>query len=146
MTTILADYRLRVMVADSMLADDDRAWNIRKINRIRGALVGCSGEMDKWSHFLAWWKAGAEAEPAFDFSGCSALVLSATGLYIFDDSTIALTKVDGGREAIGSGGKGAICAYEALGWQDPRKAVRIAVKHDAKSRGPVRVFTLKEAS
>lgn len=142
MTTILADHRLKVMISDTMVSDDDRVWRGRKVFRSREALIGCAGEVGKWMHFVEWWKAGAQEEPKFDFSGCSALVLEDSGLYIFDDSTICLTKVDGGREAIGTGGKGAICAYQALGWSDPRKAVRIAVEHDARSRGPLRTYKL----
>ena len=48
-----------------------------------------------------------------------------------------------GIEAIGSGGKAAICAYEALALTDPVHAVRIVCKHDAGSRAPVRVYRLK---
>lgn len=142
MTTILADARLGVMVADSHMSDGNRCWNVRKVQRIRGALVACAGQVSEGAHFLDWWRGGAESAPEFAFGGSSALVLDESGLYIFDESTIALTKVPGGREAIGSGSQGAMCAYEALCWSDPVQAVRIACKHDHGSRPPVRTYRL----
>lgn len=142
MTTILADYKLGVMVADSNIDDGDRQWSVRKVIRSRGALVGCAGTVSEYNYFLDWWKSGADVTPVFSMSDSSALVLDGSGLYIFDHSTIELTKVVGGREAIGTGSVAAISAYEALNWTNPRRAVSIACKHDSKSRAPVRVYKL----
>lgn len=142
MTTILGDFKLGVMVADSNMVEGDRVWSVRKILRSRGALVACAGDVAQGNAFTDWWKAGAENSPDFYFGDSTALVLDDTGLYLFDASTLALTRVTSGREAIGSGGVAAICAYEALAWTDPARAVRIACKHDSGSRPPVRTYRL----
>ncbi len=145
MTTILADYSRRVMVADSNATDGDRAWQMRKVYRIRGALVGTAGNIDEAAFFRAWYANRDDTiAPEFSFANSSALVLDHSGLWLFDENTIELTRVPSGREAIGTGGKGAICAYEAMGWDDPARAVRIACKHDSGSRPPVRTYHLKE--
>ena len=69
-------------------------------------------------------------------------MLDHDGLWLFDSNCDTLTRVPSGREAIGSGGKGAICAFEALGFLDAAKAVRIACTHDSGSRPPVRTYHL----
>ena len=53
MTTILADAKKGVMVSDSNLTDEDRTWRIRKVFRIRGALVATSGGVLQGEAFLA---------------------------------------------------------------------------------------------
>lgn len=142
MTTVLADLRLGVMVADSAVNDGDRLWiGQRKVWRIGGDLLGFAGRMTEVEEFLLWWRSGCNmAAPAFSHS--QALVMRPDELLYFSGSTRA-TPVQSGREAIGTGGKGAMCAYEALGWSDPRKAVGIACHHDLTSSGPVRVYKLK---
>lgn len=142
MTTVLADVRWGVMVSDSNQTDDDRTWSVKKVHRIRGALVGLAGTHLEIGYFLDWYRAGMGAPPEFNFEDCSALVLDVDGLWLFDSNCATLERVTGGREAIGTGGKAALCAYEAMNYSDPRRAVRIVCKHDAASRGPVRVYTL----
>ena len=145
MTTILADFHLGLMVADSHETDTDRAWCVKKVHRVRGALIGLAGKLHvDGQHFLDWYQAGMVTPPEFDFEESVALVLDYDGLWIFDSNCITLVKVERGREAIGTGGKGAICAYEALGWSNPRRAVTIACKHDGGSRPPIRVYRLRK--
>lgn len=141
MTTILADTRFGVMVADSSFSDDDRVWSGRKVFRIKGALVGVSGDVDDWTNVLTWMRKGGK-EPAFGTA--SVLVLSASGLVAYNGSATA-ERIASGREAVGTGAKAAMCAYEALGFTDPKKAVAIVCKHDAASRTPVRVYRLAGA-
>lgn len=142
MTTILADTRLGVMVSDSNMTDGDRAWRVRKVHRIRGTLVGLAGTMIEGLAFLDWYRAGMTTPPDFAFGDSTALVLDTDGLWLFDENTDTLARVRAGREAIGTGGKGAMCAYEALGFSSPAKAVRIACVHDSGSRPPVRTYRL----
>ena len=141
MTTILADFKLGVMVADSSISDGDRVWNGRKVYRHRGALIGLAGDVNEAGLFLAWWKGGCVDRPP-RFTGSQALVLDAQGLTSFNTACVT-EKIISGREAIGSGAKAAICTYEALAWTDPVLAVRIVCKHDSGSRAPVRVYRLK---
>ena len=140
MTTILADYRLGVMVADSSVSDGDRVWLGRKVYRHKGALIGFAGDVNEAEQFLAWYKKQEGKPPKFTNS--QALVLSDAGLRCFNTSCIG-EKIPGGVESIGSGAKAAMCAYEALAFTDPVLAVRIVCKHDAGSRAPVRVHRLK---
>jgi len=137
-TTILSDAHLGVMVADSSVSDGDRVWSERKVFRIKGALIGLAGEDGDCGRFLQWVKDGLPGKPRFGET--AALILTPGQLLFFDGNYVEPVKVKSGREAIGSGGKSAMCAYEALGWTDPRRAVRIVCRHDAASRAPVRVY------
>lgn len=138
MTTILADFRLGVMVSDSSATDDDRVWSERKVFRHKGALYGFAGDVDERLEFMEWIKNDSAAP---NFTG-SCLMLSDAGLFLYDHSTIP-QKVERRMEAIGTGGKAAMCAYEALAFTDPVRAVRIVCKHDNASRVPVRTYRLK---
>lgn len=141
MTTILADARLGVMLSDSYATDGDRAWsNVRKVFRICGCLVGLAGATDEGEAFKIWLKKGCPDKwPAFRCS--SALVLSPAGLVHFDCSLIP-QPVKCGIEAIGTGAKVALAAYEALGRNNPRRAVGLSCKYSDGSGGRVRVYRL----
>jgi hypothetical protein len=140
MTTVLADARFGVMVSDSNCADEDRVWlRQRKVFRVKGALVGVAGSVASWRAGLEWLRKGGERP---DLGDASMLVLSASGLVVYTPHEPAGERISGGIEAIGTGAKAAMCTYEALGWTDPKQAVRIVCKHDANSRGPVRVYHL----
>lgn len=128
------------MAADSNVSDGDRCWKMRKVWRVKQHLLGFAGDTDGIEEFMAWWRGGCRtAQPAF--IGCYALVLSVGGLVYYNGQSAPET-IRSGREAIGSGAKAAMAAYEALGWTDLPKAVRIAVRHDSGSRGPVKVYGL----
>lgn len=138
MTTILADTKLGVMVSDSNVSDEDRAWSRRKVFRIGGALVGVAGPNEDWLPLLDWLRKSPEDDPP-KFGKASLMILDSHGLRVYEASPFPERSQ---REAIGSGGKVAMAVYEALGWQDPAKAVRITCKHDAGSRSPVRLYRL----
>lgn len=140
MTTILASVEHGVIVADSNISDDDRIWTGKKVWRIKGSLIGMAGCDADRAAFLAWFRGGMDGPVEFGTS--SALILNSTGLYLFDANYTTPQRLEHGREAIGTGAKAAMCAFEALGWQDPKRAVQIVCKHDAGSRGPVRVYRL----
>jgi hypothetical protein len=106
--------------------------------RYKGALYGFSGDTDEAVQFMAWIKGGKL--PHFSHSDC--LVLSDAGLVHYNHGTVAQS-VARGIEAIGTGAKAAMCAYEALQFTDPVRAVKIVCKHDSGSRAPVRVYRLK---
>ena len=141
MTTVLADFKVGLMVADTAASDGDRQWpGARKVWRVRGALLGFAGPYEEIEAFLAWWRDGAQGHGP-KFAGGYALVMSSAGLVLFAGSTSPMA-VESGRDAIGTGGKGAMCAYDALGWTNPRLAVQIACRYDASSRAPVRSYRL----
>lgn len=137
MTTILADYRHRVMVADSRISDGDRTWSGKKIWRIRGTLVGCSGNLDEIEAWLDWYHARCEGSVSRALTTLDALVLTEWGLQHYAASTTPIL-VRRGYEAIGSGAKAAIVAYEMTQRADPGKVVRFVCKHDSGSGLPVR--------
>lgn len=140
MTTLIADSRLGLMVSDSSVSDGDRVWIGRKVYRARGCLIGFAGDVNEAEEFLAWWKKGAVGKPP-KFTGSQALILSSTGLFSYNVSTTP-ERIKSGIEAIGSGAKAAMAAYEALGFADPQRAVAIVCRHDAGSRPPVRTYRL----
>lgn len=143
MTTVLADARLGVMVSDSNVSDGERCGRMRKVWRVRGELIGCAGTVAEIEAFVAWYRSGMQDKARFP--SVSALVLTRDGLLHFAGSDMPI-HVQGGREAVGSGAMAAMAAYEALEFRDPRKAVRIVCKHDAGSRGPVRVYKLRSGN
>lgn len=126
------------MVSDSSATDDDRVWSERKVFRHKGALYGFAGSVDERMAFMEWLKGDGKVP---DFSNSYCLMLSESGLVLYDKTTMP-QKVTRGIEAIGSGAKAAMCAYDALGHADPVLAVRIVCRHDSGSRGPVRVYRL----
>lgn len=139
MTTILADFRLGVMVSDSNTSDTDRVWSERKVWRWQGKLIGCAGDVEESERFLTWFKKGGKPP---NLSDSFVLVMSNDGLFNYLDHCVP-QKVRSGIEAIGSGAKAAMCAYEALAFTDPVRAVKIVCKHDNGSRAPVRTYRLK---
>ncbi len=141
MTTVLADARLGVMVADSNISDGDRKWARQKVFRAGPELIGLAGIWTECLQLRDWYMGGSEGKPP-KLSNASMLILSREGLVLVDQELVP-QRVESGREAIGSGAKAAMCAYEALGWKDPRRAVQIVCRHDAASRAPVRAYNLK---
>jgi hypothetical protein len=127
------------MVSDSSATDDDRVWSERKVFRWRGSLIGCAGNVDERIKFLEWLKRGGVAPK---IPNSFFLVLSNEGLMSYHASTVP-ERVERGIEAIGTGAKAAMCAYEALAFTDPVQAVRIVCRHDSGSRTPVRTYRLK---
>lgn len=139
MTTILADWHLGLMVCDSAASDQHRVWKAKKVFRVHGALIGMAGHLDEFGTFLAWAKTDFQDAPP-KIGHIDALVMTPSGLLHFGASALPI-KVPA-RQAIGTGAMAAMAVYEALGFDDPRRAVSIVCKHDANSRGPVRVYRL----
>lgn len=140
MTTVLADWHAGIMVSDSQVSDEDRKWSQRKVFRIRGNLVGLSGQWVQCDQFLSWYRRGCVDKPP-KLDQFSALVLSVDGLLHYQYGHLPIP-VPSGREAIGTGAKSAMVGYQLLGWKDARKVVRVVCEHDIGSRAPVRVYTL----
>lgn len=140
MTTILADTRLGVMASDSRHDDEATRGTMRKVWRVRGGLIGLAGSLDKFAPFLLWIKGGMEQPPP-KLGSFAALWLQPHGLLHFADSPLPIV-VQGRCWAIGTGATAALAAHESLGFQDPRRAVVLASKYDARSGPPVRLYRL----
>jgi len=128
------------MCADSKWSDGVQKGRVRKVQRIRGALIGCAGNLDEATLFIAWYRAGC-VDKVPKIPSLSALVLRHDGLFHCVGSDV-LMPVDSGVLAIGSGGVPAMCAHEALGFMSPRLAVSLVCKYDDASDGPVRTYRL----
>ncbi len=129
------------MVADSAISDGDRVWSGKKVWRIGKSLLGFAGDVAEAHAMLAWLKSGGQGK-APPFSNSHALLMNPDGLFYYAASKQGIF-VESGIESIGSGAKAAMCAYEAMAFNDPKKAVQIVCKHDHNSRLPVRTYTLK---
>ncbi len=91
MTTILADAKLGVMVADSSISNDDRVWSGMKVWRVRDCLVGMAGEDPHRMAFLDWYRAGMAG--AVEMGAASALILTPRGLFFMDANYTAPQRV-----------------------------------------------------
>lgn len=140
MTTVLAEAKLGLMVADSNVTDAIKVWKQRKVWRINGALVGMAGLAEEFLPFLVWCRNGMQEDPP-KMKNLEAMVLSTSGLLYYSSSTLPV-RIASGRHAIGTGSMAALAAHEALGFNDPKRAVQIVCRHDAGSRSPVRVYRL----
>lgn len=140
MTTIIADFHKRIMVADSAISDGDRMWSGRKVWRIGKSLIGFAGDVSEAHAMAAWLKTGCQGKPP-PFNNSMALLMNADGLFYYAASKYGV-RVENGIDSIGTGAKAAMCAYEALGFTDPKKALKIVCKHDAGSRPPIRAYKL----
>lgn len=143
MTTILATAPLGLMVSDSSISDGDRVWLGPKVVRWRGELIGMAGEVEAGDAFLKWYKKGKNGKLS-KIGSCHVIVLSERGVEVYRDSGEA-EKIRAGVEAVGTGAKAAMAVFEAQGWADPQRAVRIVCNHDAGSRRPVRTYRLRKA-
>lgn len=141
MTTILADAKLGVMVTDTIASDGDRVWvGERKVFRIKGRLFGFAGSVSEAHMVIAWIKEGARGTPP-RLKELNLLMLCLEGLFLYDEAMNPMY-VSRGIDAIGTGAKAALCTYEALGFQNPKRAVQIVCKYDSASRLPVRSYKL----
>jgi ATP-dependent protease HslVU (ClpYQ) peptidase subunit len=140
MTTVLADTKLGVVVSDTNFGDGDTRGQMRKVWRLNGSIIGLAGNLEEFAPFLLWLKEGMQP-PGPKLKSLSALMLSSSGLLWFADSTAPIV-IQRRYHAIGSGAMAAMAAHEAMDYENPTRAVRIACNHDASSRAPVRVYRL----
>jgi ATP-dependent protease HslVU (ClpYQ) peptidase subunit len=137
MTTIAADATERVMACDAFWFSSDECGLVKKVFRVRGALVGAAGDLRE---IVRWLEAYRKKRDLPDDLSITVLRLSADGLHTWTAADGWLP-VDEPRYAIGSGGK---CARGAMAaGASCREAVRIAATIDAGTGGPVRTYRLK---
>lgn len=140
MTTILADFHKRIMVADSAISDGDRMWSGRKVWRIGKSIIGFAGDVSEAHAMIAWLKTGAQGNPP-PFKNSHALLMNSEGLFYYAASKYGIA-VESGIDSIGTGAKAVMCTYEALEFENPQKALKIVCKHDAGSRPPIKTYKL----
>lgn len=124
-----------MMAADSLATHNGRRSSARKLFRVRGAIIGISGDLHAGLAFVQWAREGGKGTaPSGDYE---ALVLQPDGkivLYIGP-------KVGPVNEACYAIGTGADCAMAAMYCgRRPDEAVRIASRIDLHTGGRVRVY------
>jgi len=134
MTTIVADFKAGTMCADSQWTDGEERGPVRKVHRIRGALIGLAGNLDDIHAWLQAYKSGNALPKCI----ATALLLDQTGVYTWNSAEGWLPMPS--PWAIGSGGKLARAAMMA--GADAKQAVRIAIQIDASTNGVVRTYRL----
>ena len=134
MTTVAADARTGVMVADTLCSDGEVKSRITKIHRIGGELVGVAGEIVQIDEWLRWYRKGRTGKKP-SVPSVQALILSKDGLLHYAGTDA--TRCEQGAFAIGTGGKAALAVM--LAGHDCRFAVEIACQVDAGSEGPLQV-------
>lgn len=116
-------------------------------------LLAGAGTVSEYGPAIEWFKKNGlshpDETPPRMSEAASVLILTESGLWVYDESMPEVQRTASGIEAIGTGAIAALSAYEGIGERSPeamRRAVRIACKHDAGSRAPVRVSVLKESN
>lgn len=138
MTAIAACCVAGLMASDSQWSDEAQKGIRRKVFRIRGALIGFAGDLDKIADALRWFR--AEMSGKAPTGDVAAIILHGHGIEVWTP-TDGLLKMDERQFAIGTGGP---CARAAMmAGADPAKAVRIATQIDAGSGGRVRAYRLE---
>lgn len=142
MTTVFADARTGIMVADSRLTSDSVWYPMTKIRRIKGELIGIAGTLKEAQAWLKWYERGSKgARPKAE--SFTALILRADGkLYEISADGLDM-EIERGFHGIGSGGGYALAAFMA--GADPMRAVEIACSIDTNSGGEIHSHTLKPA-
>ena len=138
MTTIVAS--LQHMSADTFSHTDASGFYTQKVERIGTTLVGCAGETVWCNAFLRWRAQGGRPPTWRPHSHFEALVLDATGLFIFY-SCVDQSRITTPFFAIGSGRQYALGAMAA--GQTTEQAVEIACRFDPYSKPPVETFSLR---
>lgn len=137
MTTVAADARTGVMVADSMVSDGDVKTRMTKISRHGDLLVGVAGEVPDIEAWLKWFRGGQRgAGPKL--TNFTALVLGPEGLRHWHCTQEM--PVECGYHAVGSGAKAALALL--IAGHTCQEAVEIACEVDASSSLPVQVECL----
>ena len=143
MTTIAADARQGLMIADTRISLGETSIRAKKIRRVKGLLIAAAGDVAQVREFERWFTSGADpAKRPTDFGEFEALILDPAGLW-YVDAVLNVLKITSGYYAIGSGGPYALGALAA--GAELRRAVRIGCDYDRGSAPPLQTmrFTRK---
>lgn len=129
------------MAADnSCWIGDSEVTRIKKIFRVKHGLAGMAGDVNGIAAFIEWLRDGAEEED-YPIGGYEAIVVDPKGrVTLWEGSGYCPVPLKGSYCAIGAGTDYALGALYA-GASAP-VAVRAAIRHNAKCRGPVSIYRL----
>lgn len=142
MTTIAADATAGIMCSDSYWSNGVEKAPIRKVFRIKGAVVGFAGDLDEIYMVREWMRGPMRREDMPNAENVVALVMSHTGLRVWTAAD-GFTEVPK-RYAIGSGGMAARAALAS--GVTPSRAVSIARDIDAGTHGKTRTYRLRKGT
>ena len=142
MTTIAADATTGTMCSDSCWSDGVEKAPIRKVFRIKGAVVGFAGDLDEIGMVREWMRGKMLREDMPRVDNVSALLMSHGGLRVWTPAD-GFTEVPK-RYAIGSGGMAARAALAS--GATPARAVAIAREIDAGTHGKTRTYRLRKGT
>ena len=139
MTTVA--YRDGIMASDSSCWEGStNAHSVRKVWKIRGCLVGCSGAMQDIHAFVRWVKDGGDEEDYPRMRQLSAIVAAPDGkVWSYEHGSFHSTPVIGAYCATGSGSSVALGAMHH--GATAVEAVRAARDHNESTKG--RIVTVK---
>lgn len=150
MTTVAANREMMVSDSRVSIAEKGFAYPAAKIVKVKGALIGASGDGGDCTRFLNWGKEGFKEKdqpkwktPQYSEDEIVGLILREDGIYIWTQGGPEAERVEADFFAIGSGGKAARVAN--LCGLGIREAVEVACQVDDVYSGlPLQVFSLKD--
>jgi len=130
----------REMAADTQWTVHGAVMRAKKIYRVRGALIGISGDVASGLLFVRWYERGCPEDGVPDLhEEFGALVLDQAGIFQYDDSCFPMP-VFGDFWAIGSGTPYALAAMHLE--KTPEEAAHVACALDESCGAPVEVYAL----
>lgn len=150
MTTILADAKARVMVADTLGVQGSRKFQMgAKVQRHNGSLYGFSGDITAAQAWFECYTEGRETPETKASEAFDVLILDPDGTISLYPNGQAKVAIGQDHYAIGSGGEAALAAYRALelaGMKpDAALAVEAACHVNTESGLPLAVYPLDAA-
>ena len=134
MTTVA--YRDGVMASDSSCWEGStNAHSVKKVWKIRGCLVGCSGNMADIHSFVRWVKDGAAEDEYPRMKSLSAIVASDLGVSAFEAGSFHPIPVVGKYCSVGSGSSVALGAMHH--GATAVEAIRAARHHNEATKGRI---------
>lgn len=127
------------MAADSLAVTSGRKGRVRKLYRIRGAILGVAGSAEHAVMFAHWYDSGADLSDRPKDLDIGALVLDSNGIFRYEGNCYPYEILDE-FAAVGSGADAAIAAMY-MG-ATPEEAVEVACKVDLHTGPPVVVERL----
>lgn len=145
MTTVVADRE--AMVADSLANNGNGlTYTIKKIHRVSNdkvgkALIAGTGGIFDCMAFVEWYRNGADRNniPRYENDNMVALVLTTSGLFLYDWQGVGV-KLEDGEHAIGTGATIAMAALRS--GMSLVEAVEMAASVDMYTGGRIQVERL----
>jgi len=143
MTTIVGDWRRKILVADTQISDDDsdtKTYNNDKVFKVPQGLLAGAGDFISIQQVVEWFKDGKKGKAPVikDADDADFILLTTEGLYVAgkDLRFQSIPNYD----ALGSGTLAAL-AVMSLG-HSAEEAVWAATQSDLYSGEPVKVYSL----